>query len=128
MERNKVADITLQIDTLTYTDKKEVYQKVFSLGFLSSKDMNDRLVLISLLGLTYQKMKEKDSTITPLTILMKITGQTKDNSSFYQFLEALSIIVEDFSYGIEKIDTCGLKSSQEIINKIKEILNTWMPF
>lgn len=128
MDRNKVAEITIQINTLEYTDKKDVYQKVFSLGNLQSEDMNDRLVLISLIGLTYQKMKDKDSTITPLKILMKITGQSKDNSGFYQFLEALSIIVEDFSYGVKKFDSCGLKTSQEIINKIKELLNTWMPF
>ena len=128
MERDKVIDLSMQIDALEYTDKKEVYQKSFSLGNLESDDMNDRLVLISLIGLTYQKMKEKEATITPLKILMKITGQSKDNSSFYQFLEALSIIVEDFSYGIKKFDSCGLKTSQEIINKIKELLNTWMPF
>lgn len=128
MEREKVANITLQIDALEYSDKKEVYQKIFSLGNLESSDMNDRLILISLLGLTYQKMKEKDSMITPLAILMKITGQSKDGSYFYQFLEALSIITEDFSYGVKKFDSCGLKTSQEIINKIKELLNTWMPF
>jgi len=128
MEKQKVVDITLQIDALEYIDKKEVYQKVFSLGNLESSDINDRLILISLLGLTYQKIKEKDSMITPLAILMKITGQSKDGSYFYQFLETLSIITEDFSYGVKKFDSCGLKTSQEIINKIKELLNTWMPF
>jgi len=128
MEKQKVVDITLQIDALEYIDKKEVYQKVFSLGNLESSDINDRLILISLLGLTYQKIKEKDSMITPLAILMKITGQSKDGSYFYQFLETLSIITEDFSYGVKKFDSCGLKTYQEIINKIKELLNTWMPF
>lgn len=125
---NKTIDISIKIDNLDYTDKKEVYQKSFSIGNINSQDMNDKLVLISLVSLSYQKMKEKDPSITPLKILMKITGQAKDNSSFYQFLESLSIIVEDFSYGVKKIDSCGLQTSQEIFNKIKEILNTWMPF
>lgn len=128
MDKDKAADVILQIDNLSYIGKKDVYQKVFSLGNLNSDDMNDKLVLISLTALTYQKMLEKDSTITPLKILMKITNQQADNSHFYQFLEGLSILVEDFSYGVKKIDPCGMKSSQEIINKIKEILNTWMPF
>ena len=43
-------------------------------------------------------------------------------------LENLSILIEDFSYDCTEIDSCGLKTSQEIVNKIKEILNTWIPF
>ena len=73
-------------------------------------------------------MREKDPLTNPLKLLMQITGQIKDNSFFYQFLESLSIIVEDFMYGCKKFDPCGLKSSQEIINRIKEILSTWVPF
>ena len=66
--------------------------------------------------------------MTPLKLLMKLTGEEKSNSGFYQFLEALAILVEDLSYGCTKIDTCGMKTSQEIINKIKEILSQWLPF
>lgn len=127
MDREKIDSVVFNLETMEYTDKMSVYAKVFSMGNLSS-DMNDKLVLISLVALTTNKMREKDSTITPLKILMKITGTIKDNSAFYQFLEALSIIVEDISYGCKKFDTCGMKSSEEIINKIKEILDTWLPF
>ncbi len=128
MDRNAVDSVVITLDSLEYTDKLKAYNKVFSLGNLNSDDMNDKLVLISLVALTTQKMREKDATITPLKILMKITGQIADNSGYYQFLEALSILVEDMSYGCKKIDACGMKSSQEIINKIKEILDTWVPF
>lgn len=128
MNKSAVESAVSTLDSLDYTDKLAAYNKVFSLGNLNSDDMNDKLVLISLVALTTQKMREKDSTITPLKILMKITNQIKDNSAFYQFLEALSILVEDISYGCKKIDSCGMKTSQEIIKKIKEILDTWIPF
>lgn len=128
MHRELVEDLHGTLNNLDYYDKHSVYQKVFSLGNLASDDMNEKLVLISLVALVTQKMREKDPTNNPLKILMQITGQIKDNSFFYQFLESLSIIVEDFMYGCKKFDPCGLKSSQEIINRIKEILSTWVPF
>ena len=128
MDRTAVDSTVTSLEKLEYVDKLNAYQRVFSLGSFASDDMNEKLVLFSLVALVTQKMREKDSQETPLKILMKITGQIKDNSGFYQFLEALSIIVEDLMYGTTKFDSCGLKSSQEIINKIKEILNTWLPF
>lgn len=128
MDRNKVDEIVREFNNLDYFDKLSFYQRTLSLGNFNSIELNEKLILISLITLTYQKMKEKDVEITPLKILMKITGQIKDNSGFYQFLESLSIIVQDMSYGCTNIDACGFKNSQEIINKIKEILNTWIPF
>lgn len=128
MDADRIANLAVELNSLSYEEKKEIYQKTFSLGYLASEEMNDRLVLISLIALTYQKMKLKDRTITPLTILVKITGEKDKNSIYYQFLESISIIAEDFSYGTKKIDSCGLKTSTEIINKIKELLNTWLPF
>ena len=119
MHRELVDDVHRTLNNLDYYDKHSVYQKVFSLGNLASDDMNEKLVLISLVALVTQKMREKDPTNNPLKLLMQITGQIKDNSFFYQFLESLSIIVEDFMYGCKKFDPCGLKSSQEIINRIK---------
>jgi len=128
MDADKIIDLSAQLNKLEYEDRRDVYQRTFSLGYLCSEEMNDRLVLISLVALVYQKMKLKDKDITPLTVLLKITGEKDKGSVYYQFLESLAIIAEDFSYGIKKIDACGLKTSPEIINKIKELLNTWIPF
>jgi hypothetical protein len=115
-------------EKLEYQDKLKLYNRIFSLGNLTSVDLNTKLILISLIALTYNQLHKKDPQITPLSILMQITGQRKDNSGFYQFLEGLSILVQDISYGCTTFDPCGLQSSQEIINKIKEILTTWVPF
>ena len=123
-----ITEIISQLEKASYEDKKLAYQSLYSIGYILSESLNDRLVLISLVSLVCQKMKLKDPNTTPLEVLMKISGQKKDDSGFYQFLETLAIIVSDFSYGVKKIDTCGCKTSQEIINKIKELLNLWLPF
>lgn len=128
MGKRKVDEICFLMDGLEYIDKRDVFDKNFSFDCVG-EDLNDRLVLISLVSLTYIKMKEKSPTITPLDILIQITGEKKSNSSYmYKFLESVSIIVENFTYGVTKVDSCGLKNSTEIINKIKEILAKWTPF
>ena len=114
---------------MSYEEKKDLYNKIFTLGVLNdAKNVNDKLILISLLSLTYIKLKEKKPNITPLDIILSITKQKADGSYYYHFLEALAILVDDFSYLCNEADNCGLKTSQEIINKIKEILDSWTPF
>lgn len=127
MNREAVDIAVVNLEKLEYVDKLSAYSKVFSFGMMG-EDFNDKLVLISLVALTWSKMKEKNAQITPLDILMKLTGEVKSNKAFYQFLEALSVVVTDMSYGCTKFDACGCKSSQEITNKIKELLSTWLPF
>lgn len=116
-----------ELEKLPYEDKRKLYLRLFSLGNFGA-DINNKLILISLVSLTYLKMKEKNKDLTPMDILIKITGEKDKTSYFYQALEGLSILVEDFCYAGNLADSCGLKSSQEIINKIKEILSTWLPF
>lgn len=128
MNKEKVDIVVSKLNDLEYDDKNSCYSRIFSLGNFNSTELNEKLVLISLVTLVYQQMRIKDSDITPLKVLLKITGETKSNSGYYQMLENLSILITDLSYGCTKIDNCGLKTSQEIINRIKEILNTWMPF
>jgi hypothetical protein len=128
MQSTKRQAVIDELESLSYEDKLYVYSRVFTTGNLDTKNLDDKLVLISLLSLTYKKMKEKDSTITPLKILLSITKTTNDGTHYYQFLESLSIIVEDFSYDCSQISPCGLTSSAEIINKIKTLLDRWLPF
>lgn len=115
-------------ESLAYEDKKSLHTKIFSLGTIGGGNVNDKLILISLLSLTYLKMKEKNPKITVLEILKSITKQKADESYYYQMLEGLAILVEDLCYNCKTADSCGLQTSQEIITKIKEILNTWIPF
>lgn len=128
MSKEKVNEAVILFENLEYADKLNAYQKVFSLGTFGSNELNNKLIYFSLLALCTKKLREKDAQVTPLSILMRITNQIKDNSAFYQFLEASSIITEDFMYGCTVFDTCGLKSSEEILNKLKEIVSSWRPF
>ena len=113
--------------TLLYVNQ-EVISRCFNFNNNQSEDLNDFLVLISLISFSYSKLREKNPLVTPLEILYKITGTIKDNSYFCKYLENLSILVELMYPGLKKIDACGMKTSQEIFNKIKELLEKWMPF
>ena len=124
---NSITDETLTyLDNLDYLSKERIYKRLFSFGNIPGLD--NKIQLISLLALTSNKIKQKNPKITSLDILMKITHQDKDDSGFYQFLETLAIISDDLSYQCTEFNAYGCKSSEEVINKIKEILNTWLPF
>jgi hypothetical protein len=115
--------------SITYQSKRELYIENFSFGnFINSANVNDKLIVISLLSLLYLKLKKDKPDIKPLDILLKIMGQQDPTSGFYNMLESLSIMVEDFTYECNTADSCGLKNGSEISNKIKQILSSWMPF
>ena len=125
-----VREVINTINSLSYDDKAQVYSGCFSTGSMNNQSVNEKLILISLISLTYLKLKSKTPDIKPIDILKQITkiDDSNKNDAFYQLLETLSIIVDDFSYTCTEADSCGLSSSKEIINKIKEILTTWIPF
>lgn len=127
MDDNKINNLVREYDNLSYEEKKSFYLKTFSLGYFG--DSTDNLmILLSLVLLTYLKLGKSNPKVTVLAILLKITGQTNDGSYYYKMLESLSIIVEDLSHSNKNPNSCGLKNSKEIINKIKELLSTWTPF
>lgn len=126
MNINQIVSI---INELDIEDKKILYSRSFGFGVLGSdnKELDDKLKLISLISLTSHKIKEKNKNLTTLEILKQITGYNKDSIG-YNFIENLSIIVDDLSYGNSNFNSYGLKTSKEIINKINELINQWIPF
>ena len=48
MDKNAVDSLVIGFESLDYTDKLSAYNKTFSLGKFQSDNMNDKLVLISL--------------------------------------------------------------------------------
>lgn len=127
MSNNKLDEIIDNIESLTYEDKSKLYTKCFGFGTLASTKLNDKLILISLVALTANKLKQKNPELTTLELLEKITGG-KDSIYFHEALENLALIVDDLSFGIDEFDPCGLTNSKDIINNIKELLETWLPF
>lgn len=127
MDEQKVASVLESFNSLTYEEKKMFYNRTFSLGRVGD-NLDDLMILLSLTTLTYQQLRKKNPGVTPLSVLKKITSQEEDNSYFYKVLEHLSIISEDLANCYDKVSSCGLKDSSEILTKIKNLLNTWTPF
>lgn len=122
-----VDEITNEINKLSYEDRFKLYVRCFGFGNLLSDEFDDKLILISLIALTANKLKEKNPKLTTLDVLLQITKE-KEGTSFYNALENLSMLVDDLSYSVSKFNSYGLNDSKQIINKIKELLNTWTPF
>jgi hypothetical protein len=119
------------INNLSYDKKKEIYSRTFSLGIINNRKNNsvdDEMILFSLVSLTYMKLKEKNPYTKPIDILLKIMKPNLEDKHFRNTLESLSILIEDLCYGCNTASSCGLKNSNEIINKIKELLTEWTPF
>jgi hypothetical protein len=121
-------EIIETIADLEYKDKSHIFSNLYSFGTLSSANVEDKLMLISLVSVVFLNMRKKNSNITPLEILLKITQEKDKKSAFYKSLEVLSLLVEELTYGCTKANTYGFKTSNEIINKIKELLSSWIPF
>jgi hypothetical protein len=127
MDQLKVEKIADSIKELKYEEKEYIYNRCFSIGTIGDNTDN-KLILYSLLSLTYLKLKEKNKNIKVIDILKKIVPLNENNSYFEETLESISFFVNDLSYGSSSANSCGLKSSSEIIDKIKELLKTWVPF
>ena len=81
--KNIIDNTVAAFSELDYASKLKAYNRLFSLGYIPG--IENKFNLISLVALTTSKMREKNPKIMPLDILMKITGQEKDDTGFYQF-------------------------------------------
>lgn len=105
-----------------YEDMQRIYNQWFSLGYLNV-DINNKFALISLIGYITYKLKLKKPDITSYRVIRQII---KDDLS-EDYIKRLSIIVDDFSYGCKEFPTFGIED-KKIPIKIKELLNSYMPF
>lgn len=129
MSKEKLDTFNLEFNTFSLEEKIAFYTRNFSTGYFSSEKLSNKLALISLICLVTYKMREKDKNITVKTVIEKIIQrQLNTSETFDSFLFGLSIICEDFMYGVKEIDNFGFKDSKQVIQKIKELLNEWMPF
>ena len=83
-----------------------------------------RLALISLICYVTYKSKLKNPDTTHYMIIMKIS---KNLGLPDEFIKGLAIVCEDLSYDCTEFPTFGLKG-KEIVNKIVEILRSYVPF
>lgn len=114
---------------LSYEEKCKFYATHFSSGANSTTRIKDKLILIGLICFVTHKMREKDGSVTVKSVIEKIINKPLMNmNGFEEYLLGLSVVCEDMLYGCKEFDTFGLKTSQDIIDKIRALLNEWMPF
>lgn len=110
------------IDTPPYKEMQRTYSRCFSLGYLNT-DISTKFALISLIGYLTFKIKQKKPDVTPYQIIKKIIGDSLPED----FIKGLAVVVDDFAYGVKNFPTFDLED-KKIPSKIKEILNTYVPF
>lgn len=109
------------ITTPPYEKMQEIYQKYFSLGYLNT-DISTKFALISLTCYIVNKLKKKKPDVTYYQVLRKIDSNLPED-----FIKGLSVVCSDFAYGCEVFPTFDIEDKQ-MIAKIKEILNSYIPF
>jgi hypothetical protein len=107
----------------TFKQLSNLYKKYFTLGYINA-DINLKFALISLIGYIVNELKKKKPDVTYYSVIMKMA---EGSGLPEELLLALSIICEDFAYQCTEFPTFGMKPPQ-MVAKIKEILNMYVPF
>lgn len=110
------------IETPPYKEMQRLYSQYYSLGYLNT-DISTKFALISLIGYLTFRIKQKKPDVTPYQIIRKIIGDDLPED----FIKGLAVVVDDFAYGCTNFPTFDLED-KKIPSKIKEILNTYIPF
>ena len=110
------------ITTPPYEKMQELYKKLFSLCYLGNS-ISNKFALISLVCYLQYKMSAKKPDITHYQIIKKCA----DPSIPEDFIKTLAVICSDFGYGCTEFPLFDLKD-KEIPNKVKELLNSYLPF
>ena len=93
------------ITTPPYEEMQKIYNKYFSLNFLGNS-ISNKFALISLTCYLTYKLKAKKPE---------------------DLLKGLAVICSDFAYGCTEFLTFGIED-KKIPEKIKELLDSWIPF
>lgn len=116
----------LLLQKFNYEELQKIYSEYFSLGYLNT-DIGSKFAVISLICFLTHKMRLKKPEVTCYQVITKVLGKelhTYDE----QFLIGLSIICEDFMKQTTEFLTFDIKTGKEMVKKIREILNTFIPF
>lgn len=108
---------------MTFSDKKHLYNKLFSLGNLNCT-FSEKMAVISLVCHLHKELKKKNPDITYYQLVYKIGSSI---SLPDDVIHSIAIISEDFAYECDEFPTFELKG-KEMIAKIKEILSKYLPF
>lgn len=117
---------TILPSKLTYSELSGIYSRWFSLNGIAG-EIDNKFAVISLICLLTNAQKKKNPDTTCYEVIKKVTAKggltlPEDN------LKGFAVVCEDFLKGSTSFNSCGLKTSKEMIDKINEILANWLPF
>lgn len=115
-----------------YDDKKNTYYKCIDLGTMTTGKIEDKLELFKLLCFLTQQLIKKDPVKygKPIDVLnLLYENKLKNNSeAFKNYIDSLGILCEDLLYGVNEIQNPGFTNSKDIILRIKQLIEQWIPF
>ena len=111
----------------TYDELESYYNDNFSLSGLDT-DISNKFALISLICYLTAELRKNNPDVTCYKTIMAIVKKDNVNDQYFKFLRGLSVVCSDMMKHTKDYMTFDLKSSKDIINKVHEILNTWLPF
>ena len=110
-----------------YKELESDYKEYFSLAGLDT-DISNKFALISLICFLTKELKKNNPDVTCYKTIMAITKNDDVDDYYFKFLRGLSVVCQDFMTHTKEFMTFDLKSSKEMISKVREILGTWLPF
>lgn len=116
-----------------YEKQRGNYYNCIALGTLTSKNFEEKLELLKLICFLTQALSKKDPTkyknpIDVLCLLYKEEFEKEEYTGFKNYLVSLAIICEDLLYVVDDIKNPGFKNSKDIIIRIKQLIEQWLPF
>lgn len=111
----------------SFSELEDTYEEFFSLSYLNTT-LENKFGLISLICFLTKQARKNNPDATCYQVIMKVTKDTAFDKYRMKFIRGLAIVCEDFMKNTVDFMTFDLKSSKEMIKKINEILDTWMPF
>lgn len=114
----------------SYEEKVEYLHKYIGLDstWIAGEDL---ITAISLVNLLTAATKKNSPDAKPLDILDKLLPTVHTNpmdKGMIWIKERLSLMCELLLIPNSKFRSFGLKTKEEIINEIKRIIDTWIPF
>ena len=111
------------LHSVDFKELTSIYSRHYSIGRLSNK-LNDKFILISLVAFLTNAAKKKTPDDDPYVVLKKVLIEGHCDT----YLKPLCILVKDLMYGCSEFDSCGCKSTKEIVEKINELYKELLPF
>lgn len=128
-------DLTQFFQNPTIENKKYIYANWFSSGTNTTCSFKDKLELYTLICYLTQQMKAKDpikygSALKVLTAVFKKDFSMPSENGEDKYIVGLSIICDDLLWGTEDPIPAptGYKNGNEIVLRIKQLVEQWLPF